>query len=358
MLDKLIEFEMSMGSLCNFQCKYCYENGEGTNFPQTEISQNDLNRWAEYIRWVKNEILNGAMIKVTIFGGEPTLQLDKITKFIRRIHNVAEIINITTNGSLPGNSKEELLNLKKYTGTSLNVFVSYDFTNQNYMRQKDSYETVRDNIRWLYHNMGTRRIITVFTQDNLHTVADVFFDFIELRKELPGLICNFNIDRFGVLLEDFDETPVRKALSQIKTFIDSNPEYKDCFFYNPCVGLKRSATTDDICFYRGLFASLNDDGGVYPGYDVTFETEKVQELLKVGHIQDDFDVLEKRRWELVKAVDKTPNPQCVECDAPCRVFPWRVIKNDLSEYNNIPEGGHCKVHKLFGEYIPAPGIKA
>ena len=356
-MKNLYEFEMSLGSLCNFRCKYCYENGENTNYTQTEISIEDLLKWAEYIRWCKTNFLSKDRVKVTIFGGEPLLQINKIDKFIGRIYKFVDVVNITTNGSLPDNSKEKLLELKKYKKhINLNIYVSYDFVNQNTMRQKNTYDLVRDNIRWLYHNMGTRRIITVFTQKNFHTVSDVFFDFIKLREELPDLITNFNIDRFGEISEDFDETPIRNSLNKIKEFIDSNPQHADSFFYNPCVGLKRSDLDNDGCFYRGLFASLNDDGGIYPGYDVTFESKHVQNLLYLGHVTDNFEDVEKRRKDLVNSVDFTPNPLCVECNAPCRVFPWRVIKNDLSEYNNIPEGGHCKIHKLFAEYIPSPSF--
>jgi MoaA/NifB/PqqE/SkfB family radical SAM enzyme len=353
------EFEMSLGSLCNFRCRYCYENGEGTDCSQTEVSMEDLLRWAEYIRWSKINVIREEPVKITIFGGEPTLQLDKIDKFIGRVYNWVDVLNITTNGSLSEDVKSRLLNLKKYKNhLNLKIHVSYDFTNQDTMRQKNTYDVVRDNIRWLYNNMGTRRIITVFTQSNFHTVSDVFFDFIKLREELPNLVTNFNIDRFGDISEDFDEKPIRESLQKVKDFISENPQHANSFFYNPCVGLKRGSLEHDGCFYRGLFASLNDDGCIYPGYDVTFESEKVQKLMYLGHVNDDFESIEKRRVDLVNSVDFTPNPLCVKCDAPCRVFPWRVIKNDLSEYNNIPEGGHCKVHKLFGEYIPAPSVEA
>lgn len=343
------EFEMNIGDLCNFRCKYCFEN---TTRKQTTISWDILKRWAQYINYAKRKFYKNDSIKVTIFGGEPTLQIDNIDRFIGRVLHSVNKVCITTNASLPGDTKSKLLKLKRYKDfVKLVIIASYDFSNQNDNRHSDSYELVRNNIKWLYHNIGLRDCITVFSMNNFHKVHEVFFDYLELKKELPELKLHYNIDRYGYIPIDFDENPIRESLSKVKSYIDDNPNIKEDFNFNNCVGTKRSNLPEKYCFLHGIVISMINDGSLYPGYDTIYESDTVKNLLYIGNISESFDEIENKRRALIDKLPTNPNSRCVSCDSLCRIFPWRVMNTSLDEWNSLPIGGHCKLHKLFSEYL-------
>ena len=343
------EFEILIGNLCNFKCKYCFENNTNKS---TTITWDILKRWAEFINWSKHKFYKNDLIKVTIFGGEPTLQLDIIDRFIGRICHSVNNVHIVTNASLPGDTKNKLLALKKYNKfINIVIIASYDFINQNETRQKDSYKLVRENIKWLYNNMGTRRCITVFSSANFHKIHDVFFDYLELKKELPELYLDYNIDRYENIPINLDESSIRSSCLQVKEYLDKYPELKNYFQYNGCIGIKRSESPEDHCFLKGIVISMDENGVLYPGYDTKFESPTVVDLLTIGHISEPFDVIEQKRRYLLDKLPKDPNPICEKCSVPCRIFPWRVMKTSLEEWNSLPNEGHCRVHKLLGEYL-------
>lgn len=346
------EFEMSVGNLCNFKCKYCIENSLDPVRKQSTVSWDSLKRWSDYIHWARRNIYKDDLLKVTIFGGEPTLQLDNLDRFIGRVAYAVNNIHIVTNALLPGDIKEKLLKLKRFSKiVNLRIIASYDFSNQNDTRQEGTYQIVRDNIKWLYHNMKLGRCITVFSAQNFHKMHEVFFDYLELKNELPNLHLDFNIDRYGDIPLSLDETAIRESLSKIKDYIDIHPEIRDYFQYNSCIGIKRSDNAQNGCFCSGIIASMAEDGSLYPGYDVTFESDTVSKLLYIGHITEPFEEIERKRHNLLSKLPTYPNPVCIDCNVPCRVFPWRVVKTSLSEWNSLPSEGHCKIHKLIGEYL-------
>ena len=343
-----LRLELNIGSLCNFRCRYCFE---AENYKPTKVSREDIVRFAKYAHFLKFKKYPDYKFRIAIFGGEPLMQIDTLEAFIRSVSNAAYMITFTTNGALVEKYKDRLLRLRNICrGCILKVCVSYDFCNQNETRQAGSYDTVRDAIRWLYHNKMLAKTNTVFSMKNFHSMDDVFFDYVDLANELPGLRCSFNIDRWGDIPVDMDYTPIRKSLKTMRDYMDSHPDIR--FFYNNNVGTDRGKTRLKDCFYGNILVSFCDDGYIYPGYDTPYESKEIADMLRIGHVSEDFEELERKRLTLVSRIPSNIPDDCMKCHVPCRVFPWRVMnKADMSQWNNKPSDGLCKITRVVGEYL-------
>lgn len=328
--------------MCNFRCKYCFENGDGRSYTPTKISIKHLNRFANYIMYLRRQKdFSNAYFAVPIYGGEPLLQLDKIKYFIQKTQRFVDGYTIITNGYLVDECKEQLLELRKlHSGFTLNV--SFDFVLQDENRQKNSYDVVKKNIKWLYDNNLCNRVITTFSYSNVYRINEVYDDFKTLQKDCPDIKCMFNIDRYGNNI--IDEERLKQSLSKIKV--------KDTHFsYNNSAYTKRATLPEPDCFYCMCFIALCDDGSLYPGYEFLYENDNAKKLFYIGHIEEPFDVIQRKQKELVTKLSIDPKQECIECTAPCKVFPWTVVKDDLSQCWDIPEGDHCKLHKLLENYL-------
>lgn len=343
----MLRLELNIGSLCNFRCKYCFES---ENYKPTKVSKDDIMRFAKYAHFLKFKKYPDYMFRFAIFGGEPLMQIDTIEAFIRAIASISKIITFTTNGALVDKYKDRILRLKHTYNDKVKICVSYDFCNQNETRQEGSYDTVRNAIRWLYHNDMLMKTNTVFSMKNFHKMSDVFFDYVELAKELPGLRCTFNIDRWGNIPVDMDYTPIIKSLETMRDYMNEHPDIK--FFYNNNVGTDRGKTRLKDCFYGNILVSFCDDGNLYPGYDTPYESKDIANMLRIGHVSEDFEFLEQKRLDLVNKIPNNIPTDCINCHVPCRVFPWRVMKTaNMSEWNNKPSDGLCKITQLVGKYL-------
>ena len=348
-MSQCYRIELNIGSLCNFKCRYCFENGDDCNYTPTTISWEYLQNLVVYIKKLKRKYPKKYFYLI-VYGGEPLLQLDTLIRFIGKVHTDLNCINIVTNSHLVDKYKDQILKLKNFK-CFINFVVSYDFTNQDTMRHKGSYQVVRDNIKWLYSNNFVRKIITVFSNKNITTMSDVYLDFVKLRKELPKIRLFFNIDRFNTIPMDIDEESIRSSLSIIKDHMDANPEFKGSMMYNNNLGRRRLSDSLDNCFYGNIHIAMAYDGSLYPGYEVIYENNYIKNLLYIGNITESFETIEEKRQLLINKISTQPKKECQECFVPCRVCPWRVIKTSLDECMDIPNGGHCKLHKLIGEYL-------
>lgn len=83
---------------CNFRCRYCYEN-----FERGRMSQETIDA---IIKYVRINISKYTGLKVSWFGGEPSLEIDTICEMSREFIKICKIAkrkywaNITSNGYL------------------------------------------------------------------------------------------------------------------------------------------------------------------------------------------------------------------------------------------------------------------
>ena len=102
---------LSMTSQCNFNCPYCYQDSRKDMKKNIFIEKEKVNVLYEYLQKYikKNSVEN---LSVVFFGGEPTLNEEKLVYAIDKINsldNVNKTFSIITNGYLIGDRLMEKL---------------------------------------------------------------------------------------------------------------------------------------------------------------------------------------------------------------------------------------------------------
>ena len=345
--------ELSIGNICNFRCGYCFTSGEKARSVDTsgEVSTDHLTRYAEYIKWYKENYAQNEDILIFVCGGEPFLKIDAIKEFVSMVDPYIYATSINTNGSIVGENIDILNQMRDDNNSKLYVNVSYDYAFQNETRHPGSYDTVRDGIRILYNNGYECRTISVLTAENIHRIDELFFDFIEFRKEIPDLACDYNMDRFGTSFSTVSNESLYPALEKIQAYMFDNPDIRKSFCLNTAYGRKRrESLMAHVQDYIHL--AMYHDGLCYPAYDVAWEDSNISQMLCYGSIDEPFEDIENKRSEIVSTLPKELPEECATtCTASCKVIPWRTIKTSLSEWNGMPDEGHCRVHKLLTKYL-------
>ena len=342
-------FDLHMGHRCNFQCNYCFIPRTLTGTSSDDVTPEQLDRYADYIKWMKLQLGPDHEYTMCIFGGEPLLYLDVLHPFLWKLRDDLDIVSITTNGSLAKAQWGGLRKLKHVLGGKLDVNVSYDFAAQDYTRKAGTYETIRDGIRWLHYHGLCHQAITVFNGKSLPHIDEVFFDFVKLHDELPGFQAKFNLSRTAGEFDVLDEVAIRAALGKVRSYMDEHPEFEKLFFYNCSMGYQGDRCSD--AFYGDVICAMCAGGLIYPGYDLPYMSDFAQKELLIGRIEDDFAQLEDNRRLLMAKFPIDAPADCVKCNTVCRVIPWVRMTDSISQYNAIPDEAHCRVHKLVSEYI-------
>lgn len=81
---------------CNFRCSYCFQRGARRRAMDDRTEEN-------LVRFVRESIAGVRSLRITWFGGEPLLELDRIVSFYRRLRRAVRLpfeSHVITNGSL------------------------------------------------------------------------------------------------------------------------------------------------------------------------------------------------------------------------------------------------------------------
>ena len=344
---KELIFDLIPGYGCNFRCSYCFnKRNEGKAYKNMSMSEETIKRTTDYMKYVMERYPN-YIFHTTMYGGEPLLYTDIIEELYDRCPIKPVIV---TNGILIDKKFDWIKNFQLKTHRSLFICVSYDYSLQNVHRQDNTYDIVRNNIRLLYQNDIPFRTITVFPRGDLPLIYDVYMDYLELLKEIPTLKLSFNIDRVNVSNTQFDEIKSQKAFEKIQNYNTQN-NLVDTISYNINYDARRTKK-DNTCLWGNVFSAIDVSGDIYPCCNSVWEPDNILDIIHLGNIYEDFSVLDDKRKSKIEQLSKYPYPnECLDCNVPCRVMPWRTIKNDISEYNGMPPEDHCRLHKMLAKYL-------
>ncbi len=350
-------YDLVLTYRCNWNCSYC-SNAKSCNrsAAETEMPIDVVRAAMRYIAYsVKLARKFDPREKhiIVLFGGEPLLRMDAIKLVCSYAAQLGGIqVNIITNTSLVPKHQDELVScneLLKSSGGSLCVIASYDYTLQNEYRKAGTYDTVRDNIRWLYHNDLLLKTVTVFTNSSFHRFPEVVEDVVALEKELPELWSSFNIDRCNNEGTEFDTDKVTAAFEAAAPRLAELPIAPMTMVYNSQV-CGNKALLNPLCASGSVYMGVDIDGSVYPAYDVVFCNELCKKHCYIGSVFDPLDVLRKKqRATIARLGHDIPEP-CKDCDLPCRFYPWTAITDDVSAYGQIPAPETlCPMNAFLGE---------
>lgn len=343
---KLIDINIGHG--CNFRCSYCHEQYDENAYEDVGMTRDVVSKSVEYIKYIR-ECNKDEYIVVGIFGGEPLLYMDRISQLVVGVKDVVNTVFISTNGALIEENKSRILNLKSIF-PSFKVSISYDFALQNESRQDGTYDIVREYIRWLYDNKLLSSITTCIDVSNLHRINEVFFDFIKLREELPGLKCRYNLSLYGDL-SSFNEEGTKSALTEIRDYLYDHAEHYGSFIHN--TGITSGRVGKDNHCWGHIVGGIDVDGQVYTSYCMNYRGNEVKEKEGLGDIfTDDFESIYNNCITTQQMVASTVPEECRTCSSTCRVTSWGpMLDGGDGKWNGMPNPKSCYIRKLVHEYM-------
>ena len=340
--------DIGLGNECNFRCKYCFEQKSQIAYTRFIDNEEIFIKTCEYIDFIlNNELSSKDKLCITFYGGEPLLYIDKIIKFTNRFKSRIYKYNIVTNGYLLDKYLDKLLYIRS-SGCSLKLQVSYDYYLQNKNRQNNTYSKIRDNIKLMHKYNFKCNTITVFPYSDLQYFDKVFFDILELKKELPKLNTVFNVDRSNISNTSFNKELCIPGFTRVKEYLDTY-NLDNFLQYNGRCGDRTE--TKKLCMIGNIYAAIDIQGNIYPAYNVIYTRPELQKLIIYGTVFQDFTEISKYKNKLLSSLNFTLPDKCRDCNSPCRVFPWSTIKTSLDEFNGLPSEEHCEVHKFLHEYL-------
>ena len=272
---------------CNFKCDFCFQC-KSTEFKGSIMSTDLFERTISQLKEF-DEPIN--VIQLFCLG-EPLLNKN-VPLFIRRIReeNVAREVKITTNGSLLTHSLiDDLMEagLNEFV-ISLNGLKDEDF--ERVSKTKLSFETLFDNIRYLYAHKGECHV-------HIKIVGDYFSE--DEQK--------FFINTIGTYADTINIDGITNHWSGIKVTDKQQQQY------NVGEGTFKDWPICSLCFYELV---VHSDGSVSP---CAADWQKDKQNL--GNITETslkkIWESEKRREMMVSFLQGTQNPYiaCRECEYP------------------------------------------
>lgn len=339
-------FDVNVCYGCNFRCRYCYEQDSGRGHADTAMREDVAARYAEYLKYMRR-LMPRKFFSVQFYGGEPMLHFDRVRQVVLGAEDVVDEFCIVTNGSLIERHWEELPALNRVCGGKLRASVSYDFTFQDENRQAGSHDSVREAIRRLHGRNMLRKVITVFDKSTLPRMDEVFFDFIALREECPGLRCGYNLALSGDL-SGFDRDAAEAALTRIRDWLRKHPEHHGSFRHNT-LG-PHNHWRDERCLLGDIVSCVDTDGGLYPEYTTLYQGEELRTLLRYGSVFDDFAALDARQEEVLGGLDLSVPETCRNCSSTCKMPLYSSHVRPGQRYALAGEES-CRIRNLVHSYM-------
>ena len=346
----IYNLDISTGFQCNFRCKYCFEQKADHAYTNIKPSKKVINRVIEYIQHLKETLLKpDDYLSLTFYGGEPLLNLDLIED-IAKVHKGNQVkYSIASNGYLVKEKLDQILRIKKLSNNKMIFGFSYDFYLQDKNRKENTYQLIRDNIKLIYKFKISTIIVACIPYGDLKDFDKVFFDALELKRQYPKIEMTFNVDRSKTSKTDFNEEECIEGFTKIKSFLNTYGENNILVYNNACGSMD---SRDNKCVYGHIYAGIDPYGNIYPANNLIFyNNQYIKNCMYLGNIFEDFAILSKRREELLNKLNFNKPYECTVCEAPCRVFPWTTIVDDISQFNQMPSKEQCIVHKFMHKYL-------
>jgi len=176
---------------CNFRCTYCYEEHKKLNI--------DASTMDKILKFTENITKNVKTLRIGWFGGEPTLQFDKIIELTDKLKDICNKNScnykacMTTNGYL---FDDKMINMLEELCIE-KIQITLDGSREHHNKQRPlvngdgTYDKIKENIlKLLDKNVHVTLRINV-SEENYNNICDVF-DIIpeERRKDISLNMAN------------------------------------------------------------------------------------------------------------------------------------------------------------------------
>jgi hypothetical protein len=335
------KFILNLGNPCNIE----YSKSNNIQPQSHNFTEEQLNRYAEYIKFFSEKNIDGRRIMITVYGDDTFKSLSSLNTFASSVKDYVDIFKIDIDVPI---KQEQLLYIKelwKILGKKLKSDIYYSFSLENETEEeRQQYDSFYYNIRWLFTRGIGMGCVVKLNPHNANKILDVFNDFLKCRDEIPNLNCIIKLDCCNQYDEFFDDQAFEDALKLIEAHLDENPELGKNFVYSPNHALKK---VRENTFISNIFCEMTAGGKIYPGYDVQFMTDAACDEFVMGNISEDFNVLEEKRNILLS---KKSEFACIDNNSfnIFRSIPW---KDDKEIYNIKASEQICRLHNLLTKYL-------
>lgn len=278
---------------CNFRCWYCYEKHVPSKMSESTIEN--------IKRLIDKSCKKSGNLTISFFGGEPLiyyndvmLPIIKYAKKIASANSVNFTTNCTTNGSLFNKSRIAELKDLNFNFAQITLDGNREVHNKTrcYANGKGSYNKIIENIKELARNHISVTLRINYTQDNIHSIADIPSDFSEITYEEKQFI---NVSFHKVWQEgEFESSEIEKS---INAFIKAGFVASKFVLGSYCYGDLRNS------------AVINYNGDVYKCTAVNFEEAK-----RDGYIDANGDIIWENNSLENRMAAKFSNKPCLECN--------------------------------------------
>jgi uncharacterized protein len=305
---------------CNMRCTYCYEHGKNPKRMSEEIALKAV----DYIlKTHPGDEYPG--VTIDFMGGEPTLEIDLMSKIIEYFRYRAYILkhpwyknhtfSMSSNGLLYTSDKFQEF-IKKYKN-SFSINISIDGNRELHdscrldLAGNGTYDRVLSSVKLMMKQTGILSTKATLSPDNLKYLSD---------SVLHLYLVGFRTINMNTVFEDgwtLDHAKLfYKELIKLADIIIDKKLYNDlyCSLFRLEIGKPNLNIDSNWCGGNGKMLAIGTDGQLYPCFRfMKFCLNGNREPFIIGNIKDGITENEKLAdLESITLASQSPE-ECIEC---------------------------------------------
>lgn len=348
---RIMELYLILTSDCNLSCSYCYEKECGFLRQQGKMDRDMIDEIFEALE--SGPVTLSDPAKVTLFGGEPTVEDDLIPYVTERLEqfesdNDVELRRgIVTNGFEVSDEVLDHLEEHEYNvGISMDGPPQVHNANRRTLGDDDTYEGVRDTAERVLSRDCVTQFETTVTPETLgdYTLVEIVEHMRDLGFDQGTVI----YDVYGRDFRDEDIEMIREMVQySLNTLLTDDPFMLDRVesLYTALVNRRPKRT---CIASRGTLA-IDPNGIAYPCQPFVEQPEYVVDTLD----EDGFDAESFEEYgEHFSDNKRLDHPVCQECWARNSCLSRCYFANyaDGDDIGEFP-GSQCRSHQATNEEL-------
>jgi uncharacterized protein len=321
---------------CNLGCSYCYTGRKFRKVMSDEIAERGL-------QFAFSDVREGGRVQLSYFGGEPTLEWDKLVAYAKRAREIGKERgvqvrqSVTTNGTLLTKDKVAILaELDIYVGLSIDGTRVAHEVNRPTMNGKSSYEDVLRGLDLLLAQGKAFETISVVTPSSVPefgaSVTDLFSRGVPRVSINPCYEAIWGDDHLEIWEKGFLD-----ALATVAHWLRSGRVVSFGPFDGKVIArIKKGLGPEDACSLGERFAAIAPSGNLYPCERLVVEDEDGKFV--IGHVDRGIDPVKVRGIRGEMPEYHATNDECGSCEEKHRCSAFCACAN-LAETGSVGVAG-------------------
>jgi uncharacterized protein len=348
---------------CNMNCDYCYGEDGSYGGPAIQMNQETARQAVDFLM---KESGNSDSCRITIFGGEPLLNFDRVKYVVQYAREEAAKRNkemtfgMTTNGILLNDDVIDFI-IKEKIEVTFSLDGPKDIQDKNRPfksnRGKSSYDLIYPKILTFIDKAeknnnfyAFRATITGPGIRSTYKMGEFFTGISTKRVAYDTAEYKNGFSRGGLAISDDDLSLYRHNVKEMARDFRENklkPGYN--LFAGPLQAMKNKMKKESSCVSPGVFyVGVSAEGDIFPCHRFVGYKET-----KLGNVWDGFD---REKWmEKYAKVHVYNSKVCSHCwlryfcGGLCPATNYYLGEDLVLSENLAQEPVHCKLKKIIFE---------